>query len=168
MKGTPLNVGRWTGLWLQHRFINWIISTGTSSGIRSTAGRSPFRTHWHIWSSLLASEYTYDVDYGCLEVAFILKRNLISIMAKTWLVTWTWDCRRIPTHFRMALSQWEWPKQLLQSCRRRTSRWRVCECSPGAQEPCSSACRHLSRKLMAPCGSSCETPPLWVCSTPDM
>ena len=89
-------------------------------------------------------------------------------MAKTWLVTWTWDCRRIPTHFRMALSQWEWPKQLLQSCRRRTSRWRVCECSPGAQEPCSSACRHLSRKLMAPCGSSCETPPLWVCSTPDM
>lgn len=54
-KRKPLKVGRSWGLWSQHLFMSWIISEGVSSGIRSSAGRSPLRTHWLIWSSLLAS-----------------------------------------------------------------------------------------------------------------
>lgn len=79
-------------------------------------------------------------------------------------VTWTWACSGIPTHLRMALPRWGWPKPRSQSCRRQTSQWRPYVYSPGARGPCSSVCRHISPQLIDPCDSSCGTPPLWVCS----
>lgn len=71
----------------------------------------------------------------------------------------------VPTHLRTAPSPWGWPTPRSRSCRCRTSRWRPCECWPGAQVPCSSACRPLSPRLTAHWGSVCGTPPLWVCSS---
>lgn len=59
-KGTPLNVGRCCGSCAQHLFISWMISTGVSPGMAFSAGRSPLRTHWLIWSSLLATGHRKD------------------------------------------------------------------------------------------------------------
>lgn len=161
-KSTPLNVGRRSGLWSQHFFINWIISEGVSSGIRSSFGRSPFLTHWHIWSSLLASDHRNDTYFGCLEAGLILKQCLTFLWIKCVIRTWAYF--GIPAHLHMALPLWGWPKPQLQSCTRQISQWRLYVYSPGAQEPCRSVCRHLSPQLIAPYDSSCETPPLWVCS----
>lgn len=141
----PLNVGRSCGFWCQHHFIRWISCRGVPAGMQSSAGRSPFLTHWQIWSSLLASEQKHDVT-----VAVTKMKDLSSFS--------------VPTHLRTVPPLWGWPTPRSRSCRRRTSQWRPCVCSPGAQVPCSSECRLLSPWLTALYGSSCETPPLWVCS----
>lgn len=151
-KNAPLNVGRISGFWSQHHFISWIISEGVFPGIRSSAGRSPFLTHWHIWSSLLASEHRHNIYFGSLEVAFVVKRLFLCYLFS------------ISAHVHRALPLWGRPKPQLQSRRRQTSRWRLYVYSPGAQGPCSSVCRHLSPQLIAPYDSSCETPPLSACS----
>lgn len=57
----PLKVGRHCGSCCQDHFIRRISCPGASFGMRSSAGRSPFLTHWQIWSSLLASEHRHAV-----------------------------------------------------------------------------------------------------------
>lgn len=140
----PLNVGRSCGCWCQHHFIRWVSCWGVPSGMQSSAGRSPFLTHWQIWSSLLASEQKQNVTVA------VKKMNYSSSFS-------------VPTHLRTAPPLTGWPTPRSRSCRRRTSQWIARVCSPGAQGPCSSECRPLSPRLSAFYGFSCETPS-WVCS----
>lgn len=64
----PLNVGRSCGFWCQHHFIRWISCWGVPAGMQSSAGRSPFLTHWQMWSSLLASEQKCDVTMAVTKM----------------------------------------------------------------------------------------------------
>lgn len=75
----PLNVGRCSGSEFQLHFIKWIISGGVSSGRLSSAGRSPFRTHWQIWSSLLASEQRNKKHFG-LPAACCSLKTMLSVL----------------------------------------------------------------------------------------
>lgn len=149
---------------------------------RKTAEHRTFKCWSTFWVFMPAPLHQMDQLFRCVPWNQVLRRSVTFSDTLTDLVfapgIWrdTWrdhgcDVKvrdgpsfGVPTHLRTALPLWGWPTPRWRSCRHQTSQWRVCVCCPGAQVPCSSGCRHISPRLTALCGSSCETPPLWVCS----
>lgn len=89
----PLNVGLVCGFWCQHHFIRWISCWGVPTGMQFSAGRSPFLTHWQIWSSLLASEQKHGVTVAETRPRLALLLTLV----------WLHSCEDDPHHDRKAV-----------------------------------------------------------------